>query len=73
MTTYAISFFLNRKKPTQLRCDAAADKAKRGGLKPMSGHFCGIDACTTSIGGCRIERQFGVACVYTGTFTFPKD
>lgn len=73
MASYSIWFFTNRKEPDALTARVAADKAKRGGLTPIADHFCGVDACKRDNGGCRIQRQFKVACVYTGDYTWPKN
>jgi hypothetical protein len=72
VSCYSIRFFLNGKTPTRVLCEAAADKARRGELKPVDDHFCGIDPCKAANGGCRIRSRFGVACLYAGTYTWPK-
>lgn len=72
MATYSIMFFTNRCEPTKATALAASEKAQRGGLKPSADHFCGVDACKSANGGCRIRRKFNVACAYYGDYTWPK-
>ena len=78
--TYALAFFFKgpwRKDAwdtlTKEEAVAAADKARRGSLKPSIDHFCGMDRCKSANGGCRTKREFGVACAFYGTYTWPKD
>jgi hypothetical protein len=73
VSAYSIWFFTNRREPTQATALAASEKAQRGGLKPDDDHFCGLPQCTSTGGGCRIRRALGVACVYRGDYTWPKD
>jgi hypothetical protein len=80
MTTYALGFFLPKwhKKGfegfTSEEIKSAAAKAVRGSLKPGSeDHFCGVERCTSAVGGCRVRREYGVPCTFVGDYTWPKD